>query len=471
MSKGEYFTFKTEADLSARAQALGLEDELSLSKAHAGVMQGPVQAGPFTLANRFALHPMEGWDGDAATGKLTDDVFRRWERMGQSGAALIWGVEALAIDFPYRANPNQLVILPENTSSLAEGLRRMRQAHAQVYGASSRMVVGAQITCSGRYSFGRPKGSPLLLVHHHPILDRRVGADASTPLATDSELEDLVGFYARSAKVAKEAGFDFIDIKSCHGYWLNETLAARTRPGKYGGSFENRTRLFSMIVDAVQRELGKDLPLGTRMSASDGLPYEKGQPGVFEGPYVWGWGVDEKDPETPDLSEPIRLMALLKAKGLRLFNLSAASPYCNPHFSRPTETPPVDGAAPTRDPLVEVARHLRLARDLKQADAELCIVGTGYSYLRQFKLAVAENAVGRGWTDLVGLGRAFLSYPDEVARLLESGQAKQGPGRIICTGDSSCTTGPRLGLKSGCIFDPYYKEVIQEIRRKQAQAA
>ncbi len=440
----------------------------------------PVKFGPFLLANRFAVHPMEGWDGEPGTGKPTADVLRRWERIGSSGAALVWGVEALAIAPEFRANPRQLMAVRENTSALAEGLRRLRESRRSLSGSLDGFAVGAQLTCSGRYSseFGPGRGRPI--VHHHPEMDRRLGLGEKTPLLTDAEMEDIAARYAAAAQVVREAGFEFIDVKACHGYWLNETLAAKTRPGPYGGSFENRTRVFGLVLDAIRGKVGSGFPLGARLSAYDGIPFEedpetrarglkgRGRPSKYGLPYLWSWGADERDPLEPDTKELTALVRFLLSRGVAMFNLTAGVPYANPHLSRPTESPPVDGYQPPRDPLCEVAVHFRLAAAVKEACPEASIVGTGYSYLRQFKAHAAERQIASGKIDMVGVGRAVLSYPDEIRRILERGTASPGRGRVICTGDSSCTTGPRLGLKSGCIYDPQYASLSREIAKRLA---
>ncbi len=480
MARGEHFTFKSLADLRRRISELGLGEKIGLVEDVGPAVKGrmissPAAFGPFRLGNRFVAHPMEGWDGDPHTGRPTDDVIRRWNRVATSGVALAWGMEAMAVDSAYRANPCELVLTPDNTGAFEQALLGMRRAHADAFGGDSRLNIGAQLTCSGRYSFA---ARPRLLVHHHPALDEKVGADKDAPLLSDMQLEEIAGKYGRAARTARDAGFDFVDIKACHGYWLNETLAAKTRPGRYGGNFENRIRIFMMAVDAVRREVGDDFPLGTRLSVFDGLPFEEdkaaaasgargpGRPCAHDVPYLWGWGVNERNPFVPDLEEPCRFVGLALKRGIAMFNLTAGNPYANPHVSRPTESPPVDAYRPPRDPLNEVALHLWMAAEVKRIHPAACIVGTGYSYLRQFKVHAAEHSLRAKWTDAVGLGRAMLSYPDEARELIAKGEAKPDKGRIICTGDSTCTTGPRLGLRSGCIYDPHYASTNREIAAK-----
>jgi len=483
MARNEYFKYRELAELRARVAELGLFGDIGfVDEVHPGagerLFASPAKFGPFELSNRLVAHPMEGWDCDPATGALTADAVRRWRRMAESGASLLWGMEAMAVGFDYRANGRQLVLIRDNLGSLADGMKAVREAHASSPNSGNRLAVGAQITCSGRYSSGRRPGAPLLLTYHHPELDQRVGGGPDTPLMSDAQMEDLAGLYAASARVAREAGFDFIDIKSCHRYWLNETLAAKTRPGKYGGSFENRAKILFMIIDAVKRELGNDFPLGVRLNLYDGVPYEEDpetrRPGLkgrgrlspYQVPYLWGWGVNENDPLQPDLAEPIRLAGMLGERGIKMINTSVGSPYSNPHMQRPTDTPPVDGYQPFRDPLIDVAIHIALTRELKRAHPEISVVGTGFTYFRNFKAQAMEYCLRNKWMDAVGVGRALLSYPDELRMLVEKGEAIPGKGRQVCTGDSSCTTGPRLGLKSGCVFDPYYMDVMKDIRNR-----
>lgn len=486
MARNEHFRFRSLEEVRARVADLGLDGSIGFADDTAPsserLMSAPVNLGPFRLANRYATHPMEGWDGDPSTGAPTEDVLRRWERMGESGAALVWGVEAFAVDFRYRANARQLVMVRNNTAAIAAGVELIRKARARAFDGAAGPVVGAQLTCSGRYSVREEKGACPPLVHHHPELDRRLGVGESSPLMTDAEMEDVIGLYARAARVAREAGFDFIDVKACHGYWLNETLAARTRPGRYGGGLENRAKPLMMAVDAVRREAGSGFPIGVRLGAFDGVPYEEdaatrregfkgyGRASAYSTPYLWGFGVDEAEPERPDLSEPLELAGMLGERGVRMLNVTAGIPYSNPHLSRPTESPPIDGYQPPRDPLHEVATHFDLVAGIKRAHPDMGVVGTGYSYLRQFKAHAAEFNLRTGRVDVVGVGRALLSFHDEIRQLLESGAAVPGRGRVICTGDSACTTGPRLGLKSGCVFDPHYADNNREIARRLAAA-
>ena len=429
----------------------------------------PLRRGEIEIGNRIAIHPMEGWDG-TPDGQPSDLTVRRWQRFGRSGAKLIWGGEAVAVRRDGRANPNQLLIA-EGTLAGLEGLRRtLVEAHTARLGSAAGLVVGLQLTHSGRFS--RPRRHDLpepRAAYRHPILDRRTGVNDDRSLLTDGELEGLIGDFAAAARRARDLGFHFVDLKCCHGYLLHELLGARTRAGPYGGTFENRTRFLREVVAAVRRE-APGLELGVRVSVFDVVPYRAGPaagpgsggavtPGVPEDtsgllPYRWGFGVGADDPTRPDLGEARRLLGLLRELGIRLVNLSAGSPYYNPHIQRPALYPPSDGYAPPEDPLCGVARQLLAARDLKRDFADLVVVGSAFSYLQEYIPHVAQAVVRAGWMDAAGLGRVMLSYPELPADSLEHGRLER---RRLCRTFSDCTTAPRAGLVSGCYpLDDHY---------------
>ncbi|MBL8164765.1 MAG: NADH:flavin oxidoreductase, partial [Anaerolineae bacterium] len=194
-----------------------------------------------TLGNRFAILPMEGWDG-TTDGRPTDLTRRRWKHFGQSGAKLIWGGEAVAVRHDGRANARQLVINEQTLGDLAELRQIILDAHQQQMGKTDDLLIGLQLTHSGR--FCRPNSHQLepRIAYRHPLLDTRFRIDRDDALLSDADIDQLIEDYINAAVLAQKAGFDFVDIKHCHGYLGHEFLSAVQREGKYGGSFENRTR-------------------------------------------------------------------------------------------------------------------------------------------------------------------------------------------------------------------------------------
>ena len=438
----------------------------------------PVRVGDLSVGNRFAVHPMEGWDG-TADGRPTELTARRWRNFGASGAKLVWGCEAVAVTCDGRANPNQLLFGPHAAEDLARLREGLVEAHRAAAGSLDGLLVGLQLTHSGRFSRPNSQGRPEpRILYRHPLLDARLGLPPDYPVMSDGEVRAVVEAFHRAARVALQSGFDFVDVKHCHGYLGHEFLSAHTRVGDYGGSFENRTRFLREVVEGVRAE-APGMRVGVRLSAFDTVPFRpepshaaQGRPGVgapesLEGllPYRWGFGLDPSDPLSEDLDEAARFLSLCRALGVNLISVSAGSPYYNPHVQRPALYPPSDGYLPPEDPLLGVGRQMRATRALKSQFPDLVIVGAGYTYLQQFLPNVAQAAVRESWVDSVGLGRMVLSSP----RLPLDVLGGRGLNRkFVCRTFSDCTTAPRNGLPSGCYpLDPFYKESDAAVRLKQ----
>jgi len=353
--------------------------------------------------------------------------------------------------------------------------------HILTTGNNDGLLVGLQLTHSGRYCRPNENNRPEPhILYHHPLLDRRLKLRPDYPLLTDGEIESIIEDFHRAAHMAWQLGFDFVDIKHCHGYLGHEFLSAHTREGRYGGPFENRTRFLREVVQGI-RSLCPGLHIGVRLSAIDTVPFQrdptdsltgKSSIGVAETgtdliPYRWGFGVNPLDPTDTDLSEQERFLSLLEDLGIQLVNITAGSPYYNPHIQRPALFPPSDGYLPPEDPLVGVARQMEAARHLKRRFPNLLVVGSGYTYLQDFLPHVAQAAVREGWVDFVGIGRMVLSYPEF---LWEASAGKPVQRKMICRTFSDCTTAPRNGLPSGCYpLDGYYKDSDLAEKLKEAK--
>ena len=455
-------TLRSAAEVRDHAARLGVSLPIDDGPVRGdGPLAAPIRLADGTaIGNRFCIQPMEGWDG-TADGFPTERTARRWARFGQSGAALIWGGEAVAVAPEGRANPNQLLIGEAQVGALRRLRETLVAAHASAFGSAGGLLVGLQLTHSGRFARPNVKGRPEpAIAFRHPILDRRVGAGPDHPVLSDDALERLAARFVDAAGIAARAGFAFVDVKHCHGYLGHELLAAHTRPGPFGGAFENRTRFLRTIVEGIHARV-PHLEVGVRVSAFDTVPYRAGLGGVGEPesaghPYVWGFGVDADDPRRPRLEEAFRLFEMLQSLGVRLVNVTAGSPYYNPHVQRPALFPPSDGYGPPEDPLLGVVRQIEATAALKRRFPSLLVVGSAYSYLQEWLPAVAQAVVEGGGADLVGLGRMVLSYPELPADVL-AGRPLQR--KRICRTFSDCTTAPRNGLVSGCYpLDPYYRD-------------
>ncbi|HKX33516.1 MAG TPA: NADH:flavin oxidoreductase [Blastocatellia bacterium] len=457
-------SLKTADDFAGYLERLGVElafDRELLTGGETPLAQ-PYQLDGFQIGNRFCILPMEGWDG-TEDGRPSELTRRRWRQFGESGAKLIWGGEAVAVRHDGRANPNQLILSEATAADLEELRQTLVSAHRDRCGSSDDLLIGLQLTHSGR--FARPNDKKRLeprILYHHPILDRKFGISADHPCFTDTEIDDLIGEFITAAKRAAALGYAFVDLKHCHGYLGHEFLSAITREGRYGGSFENRTRFLREIVAGIRRE-APGLMIGVRLSAFDLLPFKmgpdddrRGVPEQFEGQYRYGFGCDPDQPLSIDLTETFQLFELFDQLQIRMVCVSAGSPYYNPHIQRPALFPPSDGYEPPEDPLVGVARQIQVVGQLKSRYPQLCLVGSGYSYLQEWLPHVAQSAVRTGQVDFVGLGRLVLSYHDLPFDILRGAPLQT---KRLCRTFSDCTTGPRNGLVSGCYpLDSFYKE-------------
>lgn len=420
----------------------------------------PYQLPDFTIGNRLFVQPMEGWNG-TLDGKPSELTFRRWQRFGESGAKLIWGGEAVAVLPEACANPHQLVINRQNLPQLAALREALVKSHAARWSTQD-LLIGIQLTHSGR--FCRPQDHQLKphILYHHPILDRKFGLPADYPLLTDGQIQNIIEAFIAAARLAAMAGFHFVDIKHCHGYLGHEFLSAVDRPGEYGGSFENRTRFLHQVIKGIRAE-EPELLIGVRLSAFDFIPFRRGANGVGEPedwpsdrPYPYAFGGDGSGTRI-DLTEPRKFLELLQSLGVRMVNVTAGNPYATPHIQRPARFPPSDGYLPPEDPIIGVARLINITAHLKATFPDLLMVGSGYSYLQEWLPYVAQYTVRCGQADFVGLGRMMLSYPHWVADVIEGKPVQRN---LLCRTFSDCTTAPRMGLVSGCYpLDGFYKNL------------
>ena len=443
----------TREKLEARLAALGVGLPIDDAVEPDGPLAEDLEAFGRRVGNRFSVLPMEGWDA-TADGRPTELVERRWRRFGESGAKLVWGGEAYAVRPDARANPQQLCANPESEGDLARLRDGLVEAHVASGLDAADLVVGLQLTHSGRYA--RPTGDPApRIVFRHPVLDARVGVEDDRALLTDDELDDLIGAYVAVARRAEGAGFDFVDVKACHGYLGHELLSARERPGAYGGDLAGRSRFLLRTIEAV-RNAAPRLAIGVRLSLFDLHPFAPGEHGV---------GVPQASDHVPfgadrtalglDLEESHRLLEALADVGVSAVCTTAGSPYYNPHIQRPAFYPPSDGYSPPEDPLVGVVRQVEATREAMARHPRLRFVGSAYTYLQEWLPRIAQALVREGAVHSIGLGRMMLSYPRMPRDVLAGRDLERN---LVCRTFSDCTTAPRNGMVSGCYpIDAFYK--------------
>ena len=387
-----HFNYHSLDELKADIHAFGLEDKIPLDDDFS-VFTKPLKINEkFTVPRRFAVHPMEGFDSDAE-GRPGELAFRRYARYARGGFGLIW-FEATAVLHEARSNPSQFWLHEGSWETFAKLLAETKKIARETNGFEPLCVI--QLTHSGRYS--RPEGTPKPLIAHHSLyLDPIHKLPPDYPLVTDDYLDRLQDTFVNAAKLAQRAGFDGIDLKGCHRYLMSELFASHTREGKYGGSLENRTRLMRETLAKIKAAC-PGLLVTTRMNIYDALPY----------PY--GFAMQKDGSREPDLNETNWLIACLKEIGIPIVNLTIANPYYEPYYGRPFDTPIIGAPDAPEHPLQGVARFIDIVGKVQKANPDLPVIGTGYTWLRQFLPYAAAATLKLGKAAMIGLGRGAFAY-------------------------------------------------------------
>ena len=442
----EKFHYTSLNEVKEKTKNLNIELPLS---SNTEVLNQPIHINEYKINNRLAIQPMEGCDG-TADGQPDTLTSRRYKRFAQSGAGIIW-VEAVAVVPEGRANPRQLMLTEQNQDSFKVLIENIRETSLKENGFEPLLIM--QATHSGRYS--KPNGTPSpLIAYKNPVLEKDHPLDAAC-IVSDDYLKNLTEQYAVSAKLAKEVGFDGVDIKACHRYLISELLSAYNRAGSYGGSFLNRTRLLRESIAAV-KSVVSSFVVTSRMNIYDGFPY----------PY--GFGVQNGGDLIPDMSEPKELVRLLyEENGVQLLNLTLGNPYANPHVNRPFDVGPYE---PDEHPLEGVARMCSCIGEIKQSLPQLTVISSGTSYLRQFSTNLAAGMLETGQADIVGFGREAFAYPDFAKDILKYSHLDKNK---CCTTCSKCSQLMRAGSTAGCVirdsevYLPIYKRDVLKIEKDQ----
>lgn len=364
------------------------------------------------IHNRLAAHPIEGCDAED-DGSVSEHALLRYENLAKGGSGVIW-VESTAVDETGRTNARQFWIRQSNVSSF--------QKLAEVIHKNGCGYAVLQLTHAGRNSQPDQEGkTPCAFLNPYlPQKDFRI--------MTDQELDKVREAYVEAAVLAQQAGFDGVDVRVCHGYLLNELLAGYTRPGMYGISYENRTRLIRDIVSEIKRNTKIDICV--RLNIMDGIPY----------PY--GWGCSLSDAKKQDMREPLAFVKELAEAGVKILDISAGVGAVSPYMIRPYDY----GQIPPEHPLESINRLLYSAKCAKEAAPETIVVASGFTWLREYAPMVAAGCIDEGWFDLAGFGRASIADPGFANDILENRESYQ-----VCDTCGGCTELIKRGIKMRCV--------------------
>ena len=401
------------------------------------IISTPIEIYGKRVSNRVLFQPMEGCDG-TSEGGVDNLTKRRYLRFAEGAPGIIW-FEATAVCNEGRANPRQLYINENTVESFQNIVREIKEKSMELHGFEPVIIV--QLTHSGRYS--KPNGIPEPIVAYRNELWEKKKEDQRYTVADDAYLETIPSMYSRAAELAVEAGFDGIDIKCCHGYLFNELLSAYERDGDYGGSLENRTKLYFECIDVVKETVKGKAFVTTRLNACDCFPYG------------YGFGVSKTN--EIDLTETKEIISKLQEKDIQLINITIGNPYLIPHINRPF------AAGAPEDGNIGMKRVYEVTKEITDAFPQIRFVVSALSYEGENAVEYAETLLGEGIGDFAGFGRMTFAYPTFYKDYIEKGCLDKNKVCIKC---SKCSELMRAGTVSGCVirdseyYMPYYNEFV-----------
>lgn len=439
--KHEKFHYRTLDDVKAKAAELGV----SLPFAHdTHVLATPIAIGGFTVPNRLGIAPMEGADS-TPDGRPSAFTMRRYVRDAQGGAGVIW-YEAISVVEEGRSSRTQLLLTKDTLDAFKRMNEQVKEAGMKANGFAPLLVM--QANHSGRYSNPDNKPAPLI-AQRNAWLETFRPADDSC-IVSDAYLEHLEEVFGQSALLAKEAGFDAVDIKSCHGYLFQEVIAAYDRPGRYGGSYENRSRLLKNSIKAAKVYEDPHFLVTARIGIYDGYPASSR-------------GFGQAPDGSLDLTEPKRLVRELHDElGLPFVDITMGNPYATTHVTRPFDA---GKYPPDEHPFEGLARMIHGVEAIKHAVPGMVVYGSAPTYLRQFSDLYAAGAVEEGMCDGMLFGRMSFADPDFANQIVHEGRID--PNRV-CLTCGKCGDLIRAHKPTGCVirdhaqFMPFYKEFLAE---------
>lgn len=440
----EHFKYKSLDDIIQAFKALELDIPFSQNTES---LKQPISIQNLILPNRLAIQPMEGYDA-SDNGAPSDLSERRYMRYANSGVGLIW-FESTAISLEGKSNKNQLLLTEKNLEGYKQVVQKVKQIGRETLkslGFDGSPILIIQLNHSGRYSKSGDMRIPIRAFSNKE-LDAAIGINESDGIiATDEQLEDIEELWVKKALLAKEAGFDGVDIKACHGYLNAGLLSARTRENSgFGGKpIENRARLLLNIVSKLREKISKDdnFIVTSRLGVYDGISYPN------------GFGVEENEnfefPAPPNINEPLWVIKNLYKNGVRLINITMGNPYYKPHLTRPYNQPAKGGTLPDEHPLYSLYRHYNTVRQLKeQLPSDLVVLGSAFSYLQKFAGYITAGLVENEWVDICGFGRMAFANPEFPKQIFIDGKIDPKKTCIAC---SKCSELMRAGKSSGCVI-------------------
>ncbi|MBN1686565.1 MAG: hypothetical protein JW852_07905 [Spirochaetales bacterium] len=322
--------------------------------------------------NRFAAQPMET-NCAGPGGAAGDMAVNRYNALAEGNWGIVF-LEATSVTESHVARSNGLVLSRKNL----DGFKKLVDSFKSI---DEKALLIVQLTHSGRLS-----GPPLTKVKAYE------DEESDVPVLTEKELQEVLNRHLEAAGLAHEAGFDGVDVKTCHGYLGTELLRPlNQRKDTFGGPVENRARLISSVINAAVRNFPGFI-VGTRMSVYEGM---RG-----------GCGTSGPGEILENLEDVKRIAGIFVEAGAHFLNISGGVPTHNARLLRPAKN----------EDFCRLSQF-RYARQFKEWFPDTTIIGSTYTTGDGSSLDYARENISKGYTDFAGFGRQSLAdtrFPGKI---------------------------------------------------------
>lgn len=329
----------------------------------------PGKIGSLTLKNRIMKAPQSSGMSNM-DGTVSERLVRYYRQQAAGGAGMIIVEYAYVDDIGAKSAHCHLGISSNEhipgLAWLAENIREQGAVPAiQIEHCGRQKFLGTQPICA-------PSAIPW------PKLWDQYGVQAVPHVLTIEEIQDIVHAFGDAALRAKQAGFELVEIHGAHGYLLTNFFSPTTnhRTDLYGGSLENRMRIYVEIVRDVRKKVGPDFPVTIRLSGTD---YE---------------------PDGFPIEDTIELAKVLEKEGIDAFHISGGDHHTMIHQVSPMA--------------IDVCHNVWAAEAIKKV-VHVPVIASGSITLPEY----AEEIIASGKGDFVGLGRPLWADPEWPLKAME----------------------------------------------------
>ena len=339
------------------------------------------------LKNRIAKAAMTERIADS-TNNVTERHFELYDRWAATGAGLLITGNVM-VDNRHLESAGNVCVLTCDQDRLRRWVDVVHRHETHLW---------MQISHAGRQT------SKFNTIHPQApsaVRLKTLGLFGTPKALTNAEIEDLIERFATAGTIARQCGFDGIQIHAAHGYLISQFLSPLTniRNDQWGGSLENRSRFLIEIVRLTRKRLGPNFPISVKLNSAD---FQRG-------------GFDETD--------ALRVVRMLTDEGIDLLEISGGTYEKSAFLLKNSEVPGQKESTRRREAyFIDFAERVRQVSDIP-----LMVTG-GFR-----TLDLCNEALRSGMVDIIGMARPFITDLDSIQSFIK-GNVPKLQNKIVRTG-------------------------------------